>query len=406
MIFEALNRMTPWLAVLTLAGMTVANATTVQYNATWSPNIIIPDNDANGVVNIQTVATNFRTIGSVTVHLTTSSGWNGDLYIYLQHSSGISILLNRPGRTTLLPDGSDNAGFDITLSDAATADINTDPSGNGQVTGTWQPDGRMVDPAIATSSYARTALLSNFLGNDPNGTWALFMADLGAGEESNLTSWGLTIRAPNSLSLSGGISLFDNDDNAYNGPIDVDSTATLEVSSSGRLTAMTEINLNGGTLLMSGSGSQRINDGAGEAPLRLLSGGKLALNGPSITESFGTLTVTNGGVIDFGTGSGQLIFSDSSALTWTGLLSMWNWDAATDQIKFGNLGTALTQVQLDSIRFYSDGGTTALGSGVMQADGTVVPVPEAASLVAPTVLLLCTISRRRRGSAVTFPPPP
>ena len=178
----------------------------------------------------------------------------------------------------------------------------------------------------------------------------------------------------------------------------MDSTATLEVSSSGRLTAMTEINLNGGTLLMSGSGSQRINDGAGEAPLRLLSGGKLALNGPIITESFGTLTVTGGGIIDFGTGSGQLTFSDSSALTWSGLLSLWNWDGATDHITFGSSAASLTPEQLASVRFYSDSGTTSLGSGVIQSDGSVVPVPEASALVTPAILLLSICSRRRRTS--------
>jgi hypothetical protein len=123
----------------------------------------------------------------------------------------------------------------------------------------------------------------------------------------------------------------------------------------------------------------------------------LALNGATITETFGTLAVTNGGVIDFGVGSTQLTFSASSSLTWTGLLSLWNWDGSNDQLVFGNSATALTPEQMASVRFFSDNGETSLGGGVLRSDGSLVPVPEASSLVTPTILLLSLMARRRRG---------
>lgn len=36
-------------------------------------------------------------------------------------------------------------------------------------------------------------MLSSFNGLDPNGSWTLFIADLGTGDQGTLTSWGMTI---------------------------------------------------------------------------------------------------------------------------------------------------------------------------------------------------------------------
>lgn len=371
-----------------------ANAATIQYTGSTSPNVVIPDDDSNGVVSSLSVGADFRTIGSVTVNFTTTGGWNGDLFAYLVHDSGYSVLLNRPGASTALPEGSNNVGFTVTFSDLAASDIHTDPSGAGTVTGNWQPDGRQIDPWSVLDTDARTAMLNSFLGLDPSGTWTLFVADVAGGDQATLTNWGISILAPDSLDIVSDTIELSKTKYAYNGPVNVSGGGTLQVTATGTMTAMTQININGATLLLTESGIERINDGIGEAPLSLLNGGKLALDGPSITESFGTLTVSGGGIIDFGTGDGRINFAASNGQAWSGLLSIWNWNGSTDQLYVGNSATGLTETQLASVRFYSDGGSTLIDNGRLLSDGSLVPIPEASVLVMPSLLMLGIAWRR------------
>jgi hypothetical protein len=113
------------------------------------------------------------------------------------------VLLNRVGRDTNRFWGYGDAGFDVTLDDqAANGDIhayrltlngNHNTAITTNVTGRWAPDGRTNDPNAVVADDARPALLSGFKGISPNGTWTLFLADLDAGQDSTLVSWGLEI---------------------------------------------------------------------------------------------------------------------------------------------------------------------------------------------------------------------
>lgn len=162
---------------------------------TWTVNTAIPDNDDAGYTNTRNLITSDITeIESVTVALNFTGGWNGDLYVYLVHGSGFSVLLNRPGRDTGTPDGSATAGMNITLDDDATTDIHTGiPMSGGSASGTWKPDGRNIDPLLVVASDPRTALLSSFTGLNANGNWTLFVADQSPGNVSTLQSWTLTV---------------------------------------------------------------------------------------------------------------------------------------------------------------------------------------------------------------------
>lgn len=376
-----------------------SRAAIVEFVGSWSPGTAIPDNDANGLLFSQTIDPDFRTIGSVTVNFHTTSGWNGDLYSYLGHTSGMTVLLNRAGTTDASSDaGSPSSGFNVTFSAGASTDIHTGIPSSGAVTGTWQPDGRNVDPAVVLATSPRTAVLSSFNGLDPSGEWHLFAADVSAGETATLTSWGITVRPPDFLTVNSGTTTFSNTKNAYNGPVTVNSGGTLEVATGGTMTAMTEININGGTLLLSGTGTERINNGAGEAPFTLSGAGKITVSSTgSLTESFGALTLTSGGVIDFGSGGGRVNFAASNANPWSGLLSVWNWSGvSTDLLYFGTSSGGLTSTQLDNVRFFSDSGSTFLGSAGQLGDGELVPVPEASSLAMPVLLIACAFWRERR----------
>lgn len=185
-----MNAFRSTLLLAALAQAATAGAATITTGFSWIAGSTIPDNDSSGLVRTGTVAMNVASIDLITVTLETTGGWNGDLYAYLQHSSGFSVLVNRPGVTALNPAGSAGSGMNVLLADAAAADVHGAP---GTITGNWQPDGRNVDPSVVLDTSLRTAMLSNFHGLNPNGTWTLFVADLAAGDEATLVSWGVTI---------------------------------------------------------------------------------------------------------------------------------------------------------------------------------------------------------------------
>ncbi len=67
-----------------------------------------------------------NSILDVDVNLQIDGGWNGDLYAYLTHGSGISILLNRPGLTASDHFGFGDPGMNLIFDDnAANGDIHT-----------------------------------------------------------------------------------------------------------------------------------------------------------------------------------------------------------------------------------------------------------------------------------------
>lgn len=182
-------------------------------------NLPIPDNSPSGIASTMDVTSSIDRIGDLNVSLRVSGGFNGDLYGYLSHDSGFSVLLNRVGRTSTDQLGYGDAGFDVLFDDSAVnGDIHTyrlKLSGNTTfipVTGTWAPDARTADPATVTSGDPRTAFLNSFYTADPSGKWTLFLADLSPGGSSTLVSWGLEItQIPEpsqvALLLAGGFML-------------------------------------------------------------------------------------------------------------------------------------------------------------------------------------------------------
>jgi subtilisin-like proprotein convertase family protein len=160
-------------------------------------NTAVPDGNVNGLQSTLTFNdAYFDNVTDVNVRLNISGGYNGDLYVYLTHGSGISILLNRTGRTGANSFGYGDAGFNITLDDAAATDIHAyGGNGGNQLTGTWQPDARNSDPALVLQIAPRNAFLNAFNGLDANGGWTLFIADVSGGDVSTLVSWELDITA-------------------------------------------------------------------------------------------------------------------------------------------------------------------------------------------------------------------
>ena len=121
----------------------------------------------------------------------TGSGFAGDMVVYLNKDFGANsaFLLNRPGVDGSHPFGYSFDGWDVTFDDAApNGDAHLGSVVSGLLTGTWQPDGR-----ILPTDTLRPGLLSVLNGTPGNGTYVLAIGDLGLGSQMRLQSWSLTL---------------------------------------------------------------------------------------------------------------------------------------------------------------------------------------------------------------------
>jgi subtilisin-like proprotein convertase family protein len=158
----------------------------------WTGSQSIPDNNASGIAFAFSLSAPYPVIiTNVTVDLTIAGGWDGDLYAYLSHGSGFSVLLNRVGSTTANPGGSGASGMSVEFSDSYATDIHTG-AGN-PLTGNFAPDGRFVNPYFALDTDPRTAMLGSFNNLDPNGAWTLFLADVSPLGVSTVQSWTVNV---------------------------------------------------------------------------------------------------------------------------------------------------------------------------------------------------------------------
>jgi subtilisin-like proprotein convertase family protein len=146
----------------------------------------IPDGNPVGVsfTGNYDQATPDATVASLTVDLSISGGYNGNLYAYLVAPNGTMVLLlNQPGATISNPFGYAGSGLNVTLSDSAAGSIQTTPETPGSVFGSGL-------------AYQAAGLLSGFNGSTANGTWTLFLADeTGGGGQAILNGWSLNITA-------------------------------------------------------------------------------------------------------------------------------------------------------------------------------------------------------------------
>jgi subtilisin-like proprotein convertase family protein len=171
-----------------------ANGATITETLSSTPGVLVPDNNLSGIVDtISVSSTNLVSIDKVTVTISLSGGWAGDLYAYLYHDGVTSILLNRPGLTAGTPAGSSASSITVTLDDAAATDIHDVAVGATPLVGSFQPDGRNVSPTSVTDLSPRTTTLADFIGQDALGDWSLLVVDAATGDTMTLTSWSVSL---------------------------------------------------------------------------------------------------------------------------------------------------------------------------------------------------------------------
>ena len=180
-------------AVLCLCLLPVAVPAATLVTGPWNVGIAVPDNSSLGLSVTRPVVTTISSITQVTVSVDLAGGWAGDMYAYIVHEGEIAVLLNRPGRSLAVPDGSGAIGLQLTFDDNGASDVHTAIPDFGTVSGTFQPDARTDDFSASLDTSPRSAFLSSFNGLDANGLWTLFVADAATGDTMTLNRWSLTI---------------------------------------------------------------------------------------------------------------------------------------------------------------------------------------------------------------------
>ncbi|MCX6968500.1 MAG: autotransporter-associated beta strand repeat-containing protein, partial [Verrucomicrobia bacterium] len=190
--------------------------------------------------------------------------------------------------------------------------------------------------------------------------------------------------------------------NSFSGTTTVSGGTLIANNATGALKDTTGVVLNTGGTLQLGAANQ-INNGASIT----LAGGTFKTGG--FSESVGALTLTASSIIDMGAGSSTLTFASLAGWTAGQTLKIYNWSGTlghsggTDQLIFTS--TAGLSSHLNQILFYSNNGTTQVGTGTMiYGNGELGPlsgVPEPSTYIGAIALLgLVGWRERRRISAL------
>lgn len=201
---------------------------------------------------------------------------------------------------------------------------------------------------------------------------------------------------------TGALVIAGSANNDYTGATVVNGGSLVLSNSSGNaINSSSSIKVNSGGTLVLGASNQ-IGDGIGLT----LDGGTLLVGAANVTEDLGTLTLNASSIIDFGNfgaaGFRQLTFDNSSGITWTGTLTITNWQGVANtsseftELVFGVGG--LNTNQLGQIYFATQGVT----GGALLGTGELVPVPEPRVYVAAIALLGFVGWRERKRIASLF----
>jgi len=307
--------------------------------------------------------------------------------------------LTKAGEGTLsLTAGNSYAGG--TLLNAGTLRLaNTSAAGTGTITQSNGSSTLVIDTtgtvANAMSIYNITTLQNVTL----SGAKTLNNSTYNVTNNTTTTETGL-------LSGTGGVTkegagtlvLAGSANNTYTGATVISNGALVLSNSVGNaINNSSGITVNSGTSLILGASNQ-IGDGIGLT----LNGGTFIVGTSTAgySETLGTLTLSASSTIDLGsyaTGLRTLSFADSSAITWTGTLTITNWQGMTRsssdvaEILFGVGG--LTSTQLGQIYFANQ---DVNGGVLIGGSGELVPIPEAEVYWAALAIVLAVGWRERR----------
>jgi fibronectin-binding autotransporter adhesin len=235
----------------------------------------------------------------------------------------------------------------------------------------------LAGTANSTNANSATTAAIDYTGGNVT-TDRTFVVNEGGGT-INMTSSSTEMTLTGSASGSGklivgeGTLILNGATNAFApGSIQVDSDATLQLAANNQINDTTGLILNGGTF-------------------------RTGTSTTGFSDTLGTLTLSASSTIDLGawtTGLRQLTFANSSAITWTGTLTITNWQGVAQQssavaeILFGTGG--LTSAQLGQVYWANQN----INGGEL-IGGELVPVPEP-RVYAAAIALLAAVGWRER----------
>ncbi len=160
-----------------------------------SPNIAIPDANAIGITDSQTINSG-GTLSGLRLSVDVEHTWVGDLKLILSKGSTSVVLVDRPGGTTNFGFGCSGDNMNVRIEDGASRSLATD-CGNSPNPG-----------YLSGEAYRPSNPLSAFIGQSLAGTWSLRAIDATGGDTGRLKSWCLL---PNASPAAPLDSIFEND---------------------------------------------------------------------------------------------------------------------------------------------------------------------------------------------------
>jgi uncharacterized protein with beta-barrel porin domain len=250
--------------------------------------------------------------------------WNGDYAAYLIHTTedgsqfATAVLLNRVGRTDLLPSGYDGNGMELTLRDDGLSNVHTyrenlggfqmvdNGDGTYRVSGSGIPDGRLTNPLQVTTADPVTNLLNALGLLDPNGKWQFKIGDMEAGFRGYLDSWSVTLTQLALVAVDNITTITSGEDVTYPevmyepvGVLDIQAGSELSIETPVIMPGKTTTIVNGVFNMMSGGESEACSTLGGNGIINIMGGEPLVLRGRiSPGNSIGTLTFNGDIVLD------------------------------------------------------------------------------------------------------------
>jgi autotransporter-associated beta strand protein len=163
----------------------------------------------------------------------------------------------------------------------------------------------------------------------------------------------------------------------------------------------------GTTTINSGTLALGVNNALPTASNMILGGGTLATNSFSQTNALGTLALSSNSSIDMAILGGSILkFSDSHSTSWSGTLTINDWNGffsggGADELFFGSSESALSLSQLNEIVFTSPNGLSGnyeariLVTGEVVPGGILAPEPGTVALLVSGGLSLGGLALRR-----------
>ena len=336
------------------------------------------------------LGSNNDTIGALTLaggSITGSSGVLTASSYALQNGTVSAILggsasINKTTDGTVMLNAANTFSGGITLGGGTLVIGNANAAGSGTLT---QSGGSSLLSINTTGTIANTMSLYNVSALQSatlSGTITVNNASFDVEEGDTLTisggvggTGGVTKNGAGALVLSGS--------NTYSGATVVNA-GLLEAANSNALGNSTSVTVNGGSLLVSADGAINSKNITLDSNNTLVAG--LAFAG-TYNGTAGSLTLAKNSIIDLGTGSVVLHFSDLvmgiynlDIYNWTGT-TLWGGGDGNNTDQF-YIDRSLTSSELNRISFHSGGlgSSSFVGTGYQLSGGSfnneVIPVPE------------------------------